>query len=266
MKGVIVAGGYGTRFLPITKSIPKEMLPLGDKPIIEYIIKDLADAGIKEILIVISKHKQIIKEYFSECEHYEKFLIENDKESYLEKVRYQQNLATITFVNQEKMAGFQDAVSYAKDFVGEDDFILCTGDNLFENAGGDSCTKQLLTAYDKIKKPLLLTLEVPTEELHKYGVVKFKDKNSGQIDVLVEKPKEDFPSNEIAAGRYLLPAKIFDYIAENTIKIGHELNFSACLTRLAQNEGFYSMPFKGIMFDTGSLKGYIDAFNYYTQK
>lgn len=266
MKGVIVAGGYGTRFLPITKSIPKEMLPLGDRPIIENIVRDLSEAGIKEILIVISEHKQIIKEYFSKCEHYEKFLIDNEKESYLEKIRYQQNLANITFVNQEKMAGFQDAVSYAKDFVGDDDFILCTGDNLFENAGGDSCTKQLLTAYDRIKKPLLLTLEVPTEELHKYGVVKFKSDNSGAIDVLVEKPKSDFPSNEIAAGRYLLPAKIFEYIEQNTVMIGHELNFSECLTMLANNEGLYSMPFKGIMFDTGSLKGYIDAFNYYTQK
>jgi len=266
MKGVIVAGGYGTRFLPITKSIPKEMLPLGDKPIIEYIVKELSDAGIKDILIVISEHKQIIKEYFQKCEHLENFLIDVEKESYLEKIRYQQKLANISFVNQEKISGFQDAVRCAKDFVGDDDFVLCTGDNLFENEGGKSCTEQILSEFKQSKKAILLTVEVEDKDLPKYGVVKYQNANSKMIETLIEKPKSNFPSNDVAGGRYLLPSKIFDYIESNKQMIGHELNFSECLNMLAQNEGLMGLKLEGRMFDTGNKEGHVEAFNYYIKK
>lgn len=266
MKGVIVAGGYGTRFLPITKSVPKEMLPLKDKPIIEYIIEELSSAGVKDILVVISEHKQIIKDYFSECKHLKDFLIEVGKESYLSKIEYQQKLANISFVNQERMGGFQDAVRYARDFVGDDDFILCTGDNLFDNPGGKTCVEQMLDNYKVNKQPLLVTIDVPEEDLPKYGVVKYEKAGSNKIKEIVEKPKSDFPSNDIAAGRYLLPAKIFKYIDENKKFIGHELNFSECLNLLAKNDGYYTLRLQGIMLDTGNVKGYIEAFNYYINK
>ena len=266
MKAVIVAGGYGTRFLPITKTIAKEMLPLGDKPIIEYIVKELVDAGVDKILIVIAHHKEIIKDYFSPNKKLEEFLINNGKESMLSHIRYQQNMAQIDFVYQENISGFQDAVNCAREWVGQDDFILCTGDNLFENPIGRSCAKLMMDDYSAYHRPLLVTTTVPEEDLYKYGVVRFADRISGKIEELIEKPKDNFPSNFIAAGRYLLPAKIFEYMDKNQEKIGNEINFSVSLSMLAKNEGYYTMNFNGIMFDTGSVKGYLEAFDYYTKR
>lgn len=266
MKAVIVAGGFGTRFLPITKTIAKEMLPLGDKPIIEYIVKELTDAGVDKVLIVIAHHKEMIKDYFTKNEVLENFLISNGKESMLEKVRYQQKLAQIDFVYQENIAGFQDAVNCARSWVGDDDFILCTGDNLFENEYGPSCTEQMMSDYRVYHRPLLVTTTAKEEDLHKYGVVKFSDKELGKIEEIIEKPKDNFPSNVIAAGRYLLPAKIFKYMDANQEKIGTEINFSVSLSNLAKNDGFYTMDFYGRMFDTGNVKGYLETFDYYTNE
>ena len=266
MKAVIVAGGFGTRFLPITKTIAKEMLPLGDKPIIEYIVRELTDAGVDKILIVIAHHKEMIKEYFTKNEVLENFLIANGKDAMLEKVRYQQNLAQIDFVYQENIAGFQDAVNCAREWVGDDDFILCTGDNLFVNEYGLSCTEQMLADYIQNHRPLLLTTTVPEDELYKYGVVKFADESTGKIEELIEKPKQNAPSNVIAAGRYLLPAKIFEHMDANQEKIGNEVNFSVSLSNLAKIDGFYTLNFDGWMLDTRNVKGYLEAFEYYTRE
>lgn len=265
MKGVIVAGGYGTRFLPITKSIPKEMLPLRDMPILENIVKELSESGIKEILIVISENKKMIEEYFSRNIDYENFLIENNKQELLQKVRQQENYANISFEYQKKSAGFQDAISYAKKFVGDDDFVLCTGDQVFHNAGGKSCTEQLIEKFEELKMPIIVTHKEKIENLHKYGVMKFKDTEKNIVDKVIEKPKDKFPSDIVAVGRYLLPAKIFEYIAQNKEYVGKELNFSACLNMLAQNQGLVALNYEGVGFDTGSYSGYVDAFIYYSK-
>ena len=266
MKAVIVAAGFGTRFLPITKTIPKEMLPLGDRPILEHIVRELTDAGIDKICIVISRYKELVREYFSKNEVIEKFLVDNGKENLLDKVTYQQKLAQIDFVYQETVSGYQDAINCAKDWVGDDDFILCTGDDLFVNPNGPSCVKQMIEENARTGKHLLVTKYFENEEdLKKYGVVKFSDETTGKIYEIVEKPQSNFPSHVASIGRYLLPAKIFKHMANNTQKIGTELNFSVALSMLAQNEGLYIFNVDARRFDTGNLKGYIETFDYFTK-
>ena len=266
MKAVIVAAGYGTRFLPITKSVPKEMMPLYDTPILEYIVKELSDAGVEEILIVISKCKKMIKQYFTRNIHLEKFLIERNKMDLMEQVTKQQNYAKISFAYQKKIAGFQDAINCARKFVGKDNFILCTGDDVFVNENGDNCALQMIKEYNKTKTPLIITKTVDESELHKYGVIKYAKNGENNIESIVEKPKTDFPSNDIVVGRYFLPAKIFEYIKQNnTARINGELNFTECLNMLAKNEGLNAVRLQGTSFDTGDKKGYAKAFAYFTK-
>ncbi len=266
MKAVILAGGFGTRFLPLTKAMPKEMLPLGDMPILEHIVKELSEAGIKDIMIVISKHKKMIKNYFTKNKRLEQFLIENGKQNMLDKVTYQSQYGNICFAYQKKMLGMQDAVMCAKKFIGDDDFILCTGDDVFVNEDGASCAKQMIDLYNKLGKAIIVTDIVPDDMVHLYGIVKHSSKVENKVEYMVEKPKSNAPSNEAILGRYLLPSKVLEYAKDNTSMIGNEFNFLECLNVLAKCDGLYTMKMQGKRFDTGNKKGYAEAFRYFADK
>jgi len=206
MKAIIAAAWWWTRMLPITKSIPKEMLPVGTKPVIHYIVEWLSQAGIDEILMVISNWKEALQNYFDKNFELEQVLKEKWKHTQLEQLNKIQNLANIAFVKQKKQLWFAHAILSAKPFICEDYFLLTVWDTIFE----PKLFEEILTIHQKTQKPVIALKEIPFEDVTKYGVVEIKD---NKIVSMVEKPAlNEAPSNLIMVGVYILPRKIFQII------------------------------------------------------
>lgn len=259
-KAVIPAAGFGTRFLPATKSTPKEMLTIVDKPAIHYNVEELIEAGIEDILIIIGRNKEEIANYFDKSPELELFLKESGKEELYEMTERISNMANIHYVRQKEAKGLGHAVYCAKTFVGDEPFALLLGDDLVY--ASKPCIKQLAEVYDKYESTIIGVQSVDHNQVNKYGIIdgiKVDDKLF-EIKNLVEKPTiEEAPSNMAIMGRYILTPDIFDMIEQTPPGKNNEIQLTDALNRLNQGKEIYAYEFEGKRYDTGDKLGYLIA-------
>ncbi|HML06213.1 MAG TPA: UTP--glucose-1-phosphate uridylyltransferase GalU, partial [Methanobacterium sp.] len=230
MKAVIPAAGLGTRFLPATKAQPKEMLPVFNKPTIQYVVEEAVASGIDDILIITGKGKRSIEDHFDKAFELEYFLKNGGKTDYLKEVESISELADIYYVRQKQQKGLGDAISCAKKHIDGEPFAVLLGDTIAQSE--IPCTKQLINVYDKYKSAVIAIEEVPDERVERYGIVDGTkiDDSLYKINDLVEKPKlKDAPSNLGILGRYILTSEIFDYIDEVPPGVGGEIQLTDAL-------------------------------------
>ncbi len=250
MKAVIPAAGLGTRFLPATKAQPKEMLPVYDKPTIQYVIEESVNSGVDDILIVTGKGKRSIEDHFDRSFELEHHLKTKGKEDFLKEIEYISELADIHFIRQKKQKGLGDAIYCAKKHVGDDPFVVMLGDTITKDTV--PCTKQLIDIYEKYGKSVIALEEVPDEKVERYGIIGGEEiePNIYKIDKLVEKPPlRVAPSNLAIMGRYVLTPDIFDCIENVEPGYGGEIQLTDALSKLDE---IYGQVFKGQSYDIGN--------------
>lgn len=250
MKAVIPAAGLGTRFLPATKAQPKEMLPVYDKPTIQYVIEESVNSGVDDILIVTGKGKRSIEDHFDRSFELEHHLRTKGKEDFLKEIGYISELADIHFIRQKKQKGLGDAIYCAKKHVGDDPFVVMLGDTITKDTV--PCTKQLIDIYERYGKSVIALEEVPDEKVERYGIIGGVEIEPDiyQIDKLVEKPPlRVAPSNLAIMGRYVLTPDIFDCIENVEPGYGGEIQLTDALSKLDE---IYGQVFKGQSFDIGN--------------
>jgi UTP--glucose-1-phosphate uridylyltransferase len=260
-KAVIPVAGFGTRFLPATKSTPKEMMPLIDKPIIHYIVEEAVKSGIETIIFVTGRHKRAIEDYFDYYPELEQVLIKSGKEKEIEMLRQICNMAEFVFIRQKQQLGLGHAVLTAANLVGDEPFAVLLGDEIIKNDEKPGI-KQLIDIYYQFGKSVIGTMEVPKEDVSKYGIVVGKEVVNGikLIESLVEKPSvEEVPSTTAIIGRYVLTPDIFDALKETPIGRGGEIQLTDGLSKLREKEVIYTKDIEGIRHDTGNKLGYIEA-------
>ena len=261
-KAVIPAAGFGTRFLPFTKAMPKEMLPIIDTPTIEYIVRECVESGIEEVLIIINSEKECIRTHFGNNKVFENFLIKNNKLKELEIIQELPKIVKVSFTYQHEQLGLGHAVLCAIEFVNNEPFALLLGDDLYV---GDKLpvTKQLINAYEKTNSSILGTLNVSIDDVSKYGIcepLNKEDKELVKLKSVIEKPsKEDAPSTMAIGGRYLLTPTIFKYLETQTRGKGGEIQLTDSILRMMVEEDVYALDVKGMRYDIGSKKGFLDA-------
>ena len=250
MKAVIPAAGLGTRFLPATKAQPKEMLPVYDKPTIQYVIEEAVESGVDDILIVTGKGKRSIEDHFDRAFELEYILQEKGKFEYLEEVKEITDLADIHFIRQKKQKGLGDAIHWAKKHVGAEPFVVMLGDTITK--AKVPCTKQLIDLYVKYGKSAIAVEPVPDEKVERYGIIDGTEveKNVYKINRLVEKPAlKDAPSNLAIMGRYVLTPDIFEHIENTEPGVGGEIQLTDALSQL---DSIYGQVFTGESYDIGN--------------
>ena len=260
-KAVIPCAGFGTRFLPATKAIPKEMFPIIDIPSLQLIVKECVDSGITDVLIIISTRKQSIIDHFSEAKDIEDQLKKVNKLDTLKKVQEPTNMANIKFTYQYVMNGTANAVLLAKEFAKGEPFALLYGDDLMY-AEGKPVTKQLIDAYDKVEKTIVGCQTMPKEEAIKYGVV-VPGKVDGRLTEIkgfVEKPPiEKCPSTLTSLGRYIISPDVFDYVDQTPIAPNGEKYITDTIQIMADTVGAYAYDFEARRYDIGDKVGLIEA-------
>lgn len=261
-KAVIPAAGFGTRFLPFTKAMPKEMLPIVDVPTIEYIVREAMDSGITDFLIIINEGKECIKTHFGKNEVLERFLSSKNKTEEINVINELPNKINVQFTYQYEQLGLGHAVLCAKEFVNNEPFVLLLGDDVY--VGKDKpATLQLLEAYNETNSSILGTLEVPHNDVCKYGICEPMSKTESrlvQLKSVVEKPSLDkAPSNLAIGGRYVLTPTIFSYLETQTRGAGGEIQLTDSILRLMDKEKVYSLAIEGRRYDIGSKKGFLEA-------
>jgi len=250
MKGVIPAAGLGTRFLPATKAQPKEMLPVFNKPTIQYVVEEAVSSGIDDILIVTGKGKRSIEDHFDKSFELEYFLRNSGKIDYLHEIEAISEMADIYYVRQKKQRGLGDAISCAKKHVDGDAFAVLLGDTIAKS--NVPCTKQLVDIYKKYESSTIAIEKVPDEKVERYGIIKGNKISNTlyEIEDLVEKPKlHDAPSNLAITGRYILNPEIFDHIDNLTPGVGGEIQLTDAMKSL---EKIYGHVFEGKIYDIGN--------------
>ncbi|WP_409199488.1 UTP--glucose-1-phosphate uridylyltransferase GalU [Methanobrevibacter sp. DSM 116169] len=250
MKAVIPAAGFGTRFLPATKAQPKEMLPVFDKPTIQYVIEEAVASGIDDILIVTGKGKRSIEDHFDKSFELEYTLKSAGKEEYLEQIQAITDLADIYYVRQKEQKGLGDAIYCAKKHIGNEPFAVMLGDTITK--GSMPCTKQLIDTYNKSGASSIALEEVPTEKVERYGIIDGIECENGiyEINKLVEKPPaNEAPSNLAIMGRYVLAPEIFDLIKDTKPGVGGEIQLTDALSKL---DKIYGAIFDGKTYDIGN--------------
>ncbi len=253
-KAVIPAAGWGTRFLPITKSQPKEMIPIVDTPVIQYVVEEAAASGITDILMIIGKGKRAIEEHFDRSPVLEESLFNKKKYDLLEQIKKISNLANIFFVWQKEMNGLGDAIRYARDHVGNEPFAVLLGDTLISGEG-EPITKQLIDVYEKYKSSVVALEKVSMENVHRYGIIKGKpiEKNILIAEDFIEKPSlSEAPSNLAIASRYIFTPEIFDYL--DNIKPGkdNEVQLTDAMREMVKKYAMYGLRFNGTRYDIGN--------------
>jgi UTP--glucose-1-phosphate uridylyltransferase len=250
MKAVIPAAGLGTRFLPATKAQPKEMLPVFDKPTIQYVIEEAVASGIDDILIVTGKGKRPIEDHFDRSFELEYHLREKGKNDYLNQIKEISNLADIYYVRQKKQKGLGDAIYCAEKHIGGEPFAVMLGDTITK--GNSPCTKQLIDVYNKYDASAIALEEVPCEKVERYGIIKGTEieKSIYDIEKLVEKPNADSaPSNLAIMGRYVLTSDIFEHIENTEPGFGGEVQLTDAMAKL---NNIYGHIFEGKSYDIGN--------------
>lgn len=269
-KCLFPAAGYGTRFLPATKSIPKEMLPVLDKPLIHYGVEESIEAGLNEINIILGRGKGAIEDYFDKNYELETEIALKPKKLKLMKPIHDVIAnGTFTFRRQGAMLGLGDAINKAKTMIGNEAFGVVLADDICDTSGGDGVMKQMVEVYKKYKCSIVAIMEVPNEKTESYGVIAGEEIESGifQVSKMVEKPKpEDAPTNLAIIGRYILTPEIFAKLEKTEAGAGGEIQITDALKELAKEEKVIAYKFKGTRFDCGSVDGYVDAINYFYKK
>lgn len=259
-KAVIPAAGFGTRFLPATKSMPKEMLTIVDRPAIHYNVEELIEAGIEDILIIIGRNKEEIPNYFDRSPELEILLREKHKEELYDLTERISNMANIHYVRQRDAKGLGHAVYCAKTFVGNEPFALLLGDDLVYSKM--PCIKQLANMYDKYESTIIGVQSVPRDQVNKYGIVDGikVDDDLYEVKNLIEKPSiEEAPSNIAILGRYILTPDIFEMIEKTSPGKGDEIQLTDALRLLQEKKELYAYEFDGKRYDTGDKLGYLKA-------
>lgn len=260
-KAVIPAAGFGTRFLPATKAVPKEMLPIVDKPALQYIVEEAVASGIKDILIINGRGKDAIPNHFDRHIELEVFLKEKNNPEAYEEVKGIANLANVTCVRQKEALGLGHAIYCAKAFVGDEPFAVLLGDDIV-HCEGDSALKQLIDVYDEKGASVLGVQTVEKSAVSRYGIVGGKQVSDRlyEVEVMVEKPKaEDAPSNVAILGRYILTPEIFEELEKTVPGSGGEIQLTDGIIRLMSRQKVYAYDFIGRRYDTGNKLGYLEA-------
>lgn len=253
-KAVIPAAGFGTRFLPAAKSQPKEMLPIVDKPTIQYVVEEAAAAGITDILMIIGKGKRAIEEHFDRNFELESELAAKGREQELEEIRRISDLAHIHFIWQKELRGLGDAVACARCHVGQEPFVVLLGDTLIETRNG-GITPQLLSVFDRYQESVVALEAVPRDRVHRYGIVDGKEVEPGLVLVrdFVEKPTpEEAPSNLAIAGRYIFTPDIFEYLARQGPGKNGEIQLTDAMRAMVRDRAMYGFRFDGVRYDIGN--------------
>ncbi|HDH6721676.1 TPA: UTP--glucose-1-phosphate uridylyltransferase GalU [Staphylococcus aureus] len=257
-KAIIPAAGLGTRFLPATKAMPKEMLPILDKPTIQYIVEEAARAGIEDIIIVTGRHKRAIEDHFDSQKELEMVLKEKGKSELLEKVQYSTELANIFYVRQKEQKGLGHAISSARQFIGNEPFAVLLGDDIVESEV--PAVKQLIDVYEETGHSVIGVQEVPEADTHRYGIIDPLTKNGRQYEVkkFVEKPAQGrAPSNLAIMGRYVLTPEIFDYLKTQKEGAGNEIQLTDAIERMNNDNQVYAYDFEGERYDVGEKLGFV---------
>ncbi len=257
-KAIIPAAGLGTRFLPATKAMPKEMLPILDKPTIQYIVEEAARAGIEDIIIVTGRHKRAIEDHFDSQKELEMVLKEKGKSELLEKVQYSTELANIFYVRQKEQKGLGHAISSARQFIGDEPFAVLLGDDIVESEV--PAVKQLIDVYEETGHSVIGVQEVPEADTHRYGIIDPLTKNGRQYEVkkFVEKPAQGtVPSNLAIMGRYVLTPEIFDYLKTQKEGAGNEIQLTDAIERMNNDNQVYAYDFEGERYDVGEKLGFV---------
>lgn len=260
-KAVIPAAGLGTRFLPATKSIPKEMLPIVDAPIIYWVVKEAAKAGIEDIILVAGRGKSAIENFFDVSYETQDQLEKAGKAELLEKITEMQNMANIISIRQKKALGLGHAVHCAKPIVGDEPFAVLLGDEITVSET-ENVTELLCRSYQETETSTVAVMQVPQEDVCKYGIIKGKETQPGEFNVedVVEKPAiKDAPSNYALPGRYTFSSALFKYLENAKPGKNGEIQLTDAMTSLAQNEGLKAVTFNAKRYDAGDKLGYLIA-------
>jgi UTP--glucose-1-phosphate uridylyltransferase len=259
-KAIIPAAGLGTRFLPATKAMPKEMLPIVDKPTIQYIIEEAVASGIEEILIITGRNKKPIEDHFDKAIELELNLEKGGKQDLLDIVNQSTDMANIHYIRQKEPKGLGHAISCAKAFVGNEPFAVMLGDDIVDSEV--PCLKQLIDAFEEKQASILGVQEVKRENVNKYGIVKGAQISDRvyQVEDLVEKPKvEEAPSNVAILGRYIITPEIFNILENTKPGKGGEIQLTDALKTLISKEEMYAYVFEGRRHDVGDKLGFLQA-------
>ncbi len=260
-KAVLPVAGLGTRFLPATKAIPKEMLTVVDRPTIQYIVEEAVNSGVKQVILVTAAGKSAIENHFDYSYELEAYLEEKGKYDLLEEVRRVTNLIEdIISVRQKKPLGLGHAVYVTRHVVGQEPFAVLLGDDLVD--AEVPCLKQMIEVFERFKGPVIAVQRVPKEEVSRYGIVDGEQVGEGVFRVreMKEKPKpEEVESNLAIIGRYILIPEIYDYLARTKPGVGGEIQLTDALAALKEDHPVYAYEFKGTRYDAGDKFGFMQA-------
>ena len=259
-KAVIPAAGLGTRFLPVTKSMPKEMLPIIDVPVIHYVVKEAVESGIDDIIVITGRNKRAIEDYFDDAPELEMHLARNHKQDLLKTVQEISSLVDIHYVRQKEPRGLGDAVLQAEKHIGDEPFAVLLGDDIIRNA--KPCTKQLTDVYSRYRCSVIAVEEVPHDKVSSYGIIdgRMLEDTLYLMDDIIEKPDIDkAPSDLGAIGRYIFTPQIFDCLKETKEGVGNEIQLTDAIRLLKDRQNIYGYLFKGKRYDTGDRFGYLEA-------
>lgn len=258
-KAIIPAAGLGTRFLPATKAMPKEMLPIVDKPTIQYIIEEAVESGIEDIIIVTGKGKRAIEDHFDYAPELENNLVEKEKFDLLEKVR-QSSRVDIHYIRQKEPKGLGHAVWCARNFIGDEPFAVLLGDDIVQ--AETPCLRQLMNEYEETLSSVIGVQTVPDNQTHRYGIIDpvSKDDRRYQVNTFVEKPAAgSAPSNLAIMGRYVFTSEIFKFLEEQEIGAGGEIQLTDAIQKLNEIQRVFAYDFEGKRYDVGEKLGFIQT-------
>lgn len=259
-KAVIPVAGLGTRFLPATKAIPKEMLTIVDRPTIQYIVEEVVASGIEQVIMVTGSGKSAIEDHFDYSYELETILEQRKKWTLLEEVKKISNLIEITSVRQKRPLGLGHAILCTKDLVGNEPFVVVLGDDLVD--ASIPCTQQLLNVFNEFHKPIVAVYPVPKEEIHNYGIVEGEEikEHTYRVTKMMEKPVPETTDSTLAIiGRYILTPDIFTILENTPTGHGGEIQLTDALMELARQNQIYAYRFAGRRYDAGDKFGYIQA-------
>jgi UTP--glucose-1-phosphate uridylyltransferase len=262
-KAVFPAAGLGTRFLPATKAQPKEMLPLVDKPLIQYVVEEAVHAGIRNITIITGRGKNAIEDHFDVSYELESVLEERGKEDLLKEIRQISNMINVSYVRQKEALGLGHAILMSRDAVGNEPFAVMLGDDIID--APVPCLKQMMDLFEKLQGSIIATCEVPHSEIHHYGVIRGVplDGFHGRVyriqDVVEKPPAAEAPSNMAIIGRYILTPEIFAILEKTRTGRGGEIQLTDGIRILLEQQPVYAYKFDGTRYDAGDKLGFLKA-------
>lgn len=260
-KAIVPVAGYGTRFLPFTKSVPKEMLPIVDIPTIQLIVEELVESGITDILFITNRNKNAIEDYFDYSIELEKILLENNKIEEYKTLRNIADKANFYFKRQKETKGLGHAILQGKEFAGDDPFVVVLGDDIVYSPENPAIG-QLIEKFYEVEHDVIGCKRVPIKEINKYGSIEFEEIDDRTYKILycVEKPRvEEAPSDIAMLGRYVFTKSIFKHIENTKPGVGNEIQITDAINMLAKEEGAFGYIYEGKRYDVGDKHGFLQA-------